>query len=166
MTRRALLAAISLAGALQSCAEPPLPVAPRVPAALASALSGVAEPPPARADGRLPAGVVPLRYDLALRIDPGQPTFSGTVRIGVKLVGATGVIVLHARHMTLRGARAVTVAGAIEASTVARAAAGGKGDPEELVLTFPAALAAGEVTLELSWEIRRASCRERVLWYV
>jgi len=74
--------------------EPTLPARPVPPASL-----------------RLPAGVAPTGYQLALAIDPEQSEFRGTVEIGLSLSAPTDVIWLHAVALTIESAT-LTVDGA------------------------------------------------------
>ncbi len=141
------LAAVAACGGGRAAGPAPQPVATRS----APASAAVVVPPP-RADGRLPAGARPLAYDLSLRVDPAKDGFSGTARIRVALDKPTRVVVLHARGMRVTRARAVAGSGAIVATASSRAAAGGKEQPEELVLVFERELPAGEATLELMYE--------------
>jgi aminopeptidase N len=108
-------------------------------------------PPPAREDGRLPPTAVPQAYRVALAIDPTKPRFSGKTTIAVDVPQPTYSIVLNARDMTV--SRAVARAGGVEipASTTPRLASGGV-TAEELVLEFPAPLAAGPAVLEIDYD--------------
>jgi alanyl aminopeptidase len=56
------------------------------------------------ADGRLPVGVTPLRYDLALTIDPRQERFSGEAKIALKFDKPTRVFWLHGRDIKVSAA--------------------------------------------------------------
>jgi alanyl aminopeptidase len=83
---------------------PPAPAAPP-PAPLP------AEAPPL---GRLPAGVRPLHYTLALEVEPDKPRFAGTVQIEVKLDRPRDVLWMHGKnldvhHASVRAAGGVTV---------------------------------------------------------
>jgi aminopeptidase N len=113
--------------------------------------ASIPPPPPPRDDGRLPPSAKPLRYQLALRIDPGRPTFSGTATIAVDLAAPAQTIVLHARDMHV--SRAVARAGdtAIMATAALRRASRGV-VPEELVLSFAHPLPAGAIELEIAYD--------------
>ncbi len=60
-------------------------------------------PPPVQTPGpsagRLPADLVPLRYELALTILPDEPAFTGTARIGVRLAQPRDVIWIHGKDL-------------------------------------------------------------------
>lgn len=82
----------------------------------ASPASPVSSPP----GFRLPDNVVPLKYTVALSIDPSKDTFEGTVFIEVNIVNPTSIIWLNAKDLEpefvqlsqgemLRGARARVV---------------------------------------------------------
>lgn len=49
--------------------------------------------------GKLPAGVTPLHYTLALRVDPDQARFSGNVRIDVDILEPQSAIWLHGKDL-------------------------------------------------------------------
>ncbi len=66
---------------------------------------------PAVPTGPLPRNVVPQHYQLSLAIDPAQDTFSGDVRIRVRVEKPTSVIWLHAKNLELTQA-SVTPRGA------------------------------------------------------
>ncbi len=120
-------------------------------AAPAPAAALEAPPPPAPLeDGRLPATATPRRYALALRVDPGQPRFSGVATIQVELPAPAWHVVLHARDLTV--SRAVARAGGAEvlATATSRLARGGV-VPEELVLSFARPLPAGPAELEIAY---------------
>lgn len=53
---------------------------------------------------RLPAGVVPTAYQLALAVDPNQEHHSGEVHIGVDITQSSGRIRLHASEITVSSA--------------------------------------------------------------
>jgi aminopeptidase N len=114
-------------------------------------------PPPARDDGRLPVTAIPQRYALALQIDPAQPRFSGVATIQIEIPQPTWHIVMHGRdlHVTRAVARLANLAGApsadLPATTTTRLAHDGA-QPEELVLSFPAALPAGTAMLEIAYD--------------
>src|SRR5690349_6972199 len=68
--------------------------------ALAS-LSAAAEAPPGL---RLPPSVRPLQGEVALRVVPGEPSFSGTVDFRVEVAAAARVIWLHQHDLTITDA--------------------------------------------------------------
>lgn len=53
---------------------------------------------------RLPAGVVPTAYQLALAVDPNQEHHSGEVHIGVDITQSSGRIRLHAAQISVSSA--------------------------------------------------------------
>ncbi|NRF68739.1 M1 family metallopeptidase [Aquincola sp. S2] len=53
---------------------------------------------------RLPEGVRPLAYQLALTVDPARPTHSGEVEITIELKQPQRSIVMHARELQVRSA--------------------------------------------------------------
>jgi aminopeptidase N len=120
-------------------------------AAPAPTLEAPPPPPAPLEDGRLPATALPKRYTVALRIDPGQPRFSGVVTVQVELPAPTWHVVLHARDLTV--VRAVARAGGAEALATAtgRQERGGI-VPEELVLSFARPLPAGPAELEIAYD--------------
>jgi aminopeptidase N len=94
---------------------------------------------------------VPRRYALSLRIDPTQPRFSGTTTIELDVRAPTRHIVLHARDLTVSHVVARTSDAEIDGTAALRLAAGGV-VPEELVLTFARALAAGRADVEIAYD--------------
>jgi aminopeptidase N len=112
----------------------------------------VAPPAPAaREDGRLPPLATPLRYALSLRVDPGTDRFSGITTILVDVPQKTWHLVMHGADLRIASAKALVGGEAIEATTTARKAFGGRA-PEEIVLTFARPLPPGQATLELSYD--------------
>jgi len=114
-----------------------------------------ASPPPApREDGRLPPLARPIRYAVALDVDPRIARFGGRVRIRLQVASPTRHVVLHARGLTLRSIRFTPQGGttAITGAGTERAATGGRGEPEELAITFERTLPAGEGDLEIAYD--------------
>ncbi|MEM1031328.1 MAG: M1 family aminopeptidase [Myxococcota bacterium] len=133
-----------------------LTVAPPSPSAGARSSDGRAEVPPPRRDGRLPDGVAPLRYALALDIDPAAETFTGTVAVDVRIDRPTTSVVMHARDLDIE--RAELVEGdedpdaAVRPLRVSyRRAAGAREAAEELVLVAPKPVPVGTATLRLAY---------------
>ena len=120
--------------------------------------TGPAHPPgpaaepiaPPLATGRLPAFATPLEYALDFKIDPDQTRFTGTVRITVDVPKPTPYIVLHGRNLDVTSAALVRGAERTAAKPSFRLSHGGK-KPEELVLAFPAPVAAGKAVIEIAW---------------
>ena len=69
-------------------------IAPGADAATAAALPG-----------RLPAGVVPVHYDLRIEPDAGALTFSGHATIDVEVAKPTATITLNALDLDIESAR-------------------------------------------------------------
>jgi aminopeptidase N len=95
--------------------------------------------------------VKPVRYAVALDVDPREARFRGQVTIEVDLQEATSHIVMHGRDLHVT--RAVVKAGGQEqnAQVTARAPYGGT-RPEELVLALPEKLPPGRATLEITYD--------------
>jgi aminopeptidase N len=149
---------VVLALAAFSCGDPATAPSktPRVPGPAISSDPAPRAPddsddPPKREDGRLPGGVTPEHYSLALRIVPGDERFSGTVRIDVKLDRLTRAVVLHGANLHVTKVSAQTVGREIFGTSHTRAAIGARTE-EELVLTFPAPLAPGDATLTIEYD--------------
>lgn len=77
------------------------------PATAAAPAATVAETPyaPEPPTLRLPATVAPTHYAVELHLDPSQTTFAGTVDIDVDVKEPTRVIWLHAKEITVQGAK-------------------------------------------------------------
>jgi len=95
---------------------------------------------------RLPDGVVPRAYRVAIDTDLGASAFSGTVSIDATVIEPTERIVCNAAGLTITAATA-TVDGATTRATWAIDA-----DTERLELTLPAPVPAGPVTLDLKFD--------------
>ena len=111
--------------------------------------------PDARTDGRLPDGVRPLRYRLALEVDPKAPRFSGEVTIGLELDRPAAALVLHAAELDLSEAEVITPERRGAATFALRHAAGASlaaAAPEELVVTAPWPIPAGPAELRLKYD--------------
>jgi alanyl aminopeptidase len=89
---------------------------------------------------------------VALRVDPAQAGFSGTEKVTVRLAASTSAIVMHARKTNVTSATATAAGTTTSATLEMRAAAGTKGDAEELVLSFARPLPPGDVELSLAWD--------------
>jgi alanyl aminopeptidase len=97
--------------------------------------------------GRLPAGVRPLHYDLALAIDPERGRFSGTARITLQLDRPVQTIWLHGKRLEVSD---VTIQlGAGEPSSARWEAA----DPSGLAaVRLPQQIGPGEARLRIAWD--------------
>jgi aminopeptidase N len=105
------------------------------------------EVPPPLETGRLPPGVEPEAYDLALTIDPAADTFSGEVKIRVSIARPLGAIVLHAAEITVESATIVSRGRPVQAEARLRKAAGATKEKEELVLIASQEIAPGEAEI-------------------
>jgi puromycin-sensitive aminopeptidase len=96
-------------------------------------------------DGRLPAAVVPERYDLTLAVEPDLDTFSGSVTIHVKVRETVRSMTLHALELEIR--EATVQARGMQCSAQVSTDAGS----ETLILTLDRAIPAGPATVSLSF---------------
>ncbi|HEV8242893.1 MAG TPA: M1 family metallopeptidase, partial [Nitrospirales bacterium] len=96
-------------------------------------------------DGRLPAAVVPERYDLTLAVEPDLGTFSGSVAIHVKVRETVRSMTLHALELEVR--EATVQARGMQCSAQVSTDAGS----ETLILTLDRAIPAGPATVSLSF---------------
>lgn len=147
--------AIALVLGLSACAGSPNPAAaPATVTKITPVATGGDGAPPPREDGRLPTAVTPRRYALDLDVDPREPRFQGVVRLDVTVREATRHVVLHGRNLHVSKVVAhMGASGTPETLGTATARLGrGSLEPEELVLTFPAPLPAGEGTLTLTYD--------------
>ncbi|HEY5886424.1 MAG TPA: hypothetical protein VIT24_01795, partial [Acidimicrobiales bacterium] len=94
---------------------------------------------------RLPRTVVPSRYDLTLRPDLDAATFTGTVRIEVKVEEPTATLVLNAADLAID--EAVVVVGDTRNATRPEL----DGSTERLHLHLDEALEGGEAVVELAF---------------
>src|SRR5262249_27525741 len=115
--------------ALGACGEPPPPVQPPRPPPPAAEQPG--DPPAPHADGRLPEGARPRKYQIALDVDPRKERFRGTETITVELAQRTFHLVLHARDVKLERVTARVTGETIPAKSAIRMAHGGH-VPDEL----------------------------------
>jgi aminopeptidase N len=84
-------------------------------------------------------------------VDPAKERFLGDVTIDVDVPAATPAIVLHGRDLSVIRADATVAGRPVSARAEARAAAGGKGSPEELVLTFTRPIPAGRAQIRVAY---------------
>jgi len=96
---------------------------------------------------RLDQIVRPLRYDLALRLNPSEPTYSGTVTIPVSASKPVWVVHMHASGLTVSAARALTQGRAVPLDVAIK--------DDNLALSVPASephpLPTGNFVLELTF---------------
>jgi aminopeptidase N len=107
--------------------------------------------PPPLDSGRLPGTAKPLRYEVALVIDPAMPRFTGDVGITVEIPAATQAIVLHGRDLTISRAEVVQGEQHLAASASTRLAKGPHDAPDELVLTLARPLSPGRAEIRIAW---------------
>ena len=107
-------------------------------ATLPPAVSDDAQPPL----GKLPAGVRPLGYALALEIDPTKERFSGTGEIAIELDSPHSVIWLHGADLHVTSA-------SVDGADAAYAQV----DPGGVAkLTLPRTIGPGKATLRFIWD--------------
>jgi aminopeptidase N len=146
-----ILFALALTGCAASRPAPPGPSSTALLPAATVAAQVDAVPPP-RADGRLPPGIRPTRYAMDLSIDPSKKTFTGQVRIGVRLERPLRAIVMHGRSLVVESAVLHTARGKVAGKSELRMANGSREEPEELVIALASEAPAGDAELELRYE--------------
>jgi aminopeptidase N len=83
-----------------SAASPPTPK----PVASSASDAGVAATAPTPPKLRLPAGIKPVRYDVALTLDPASTTFDGEIAIDLEIASPTDTLWLHAEELQVANA--------------------------------------------------------------
>ncbi len=131
---------------------PPAAVKPAASPAPSATAPVAAKPPAPRDDGRLPSGVTPTAYQIALVVDPSKDTFGGHVQIDIDVSQPTRAIVLHARKLEIESAEVVAGSTHMKARTISRMAAHGREAPEELVLMLPNELPAGPASIDIQYK--------------
>jgi aminopeptidase N len=106
--------------------------------------------PPPLPSGRLPDTARPLRYSIALVVDPSKERFVGDVTIDVDIPAPTSAVVLHGKNLALIRAEAIVGGASIPGSDAIRPPAGGK-FPDELVLSFPRRLPPGRAQIRVAY---------------
>ncbi len=96
---------------------------------------------------RLPRNVVPSRYDLTIKADPGSATFSGRVEIDVEMLTASRVVTLNAKELTISSAMAHHDNGTVLIGKVELCA-----ETEMAHISFDGVLGASRWKLELVFE--------------
>jgi alanyl aminopeptidase len=110
-------------------------------------------PPPVSPDGRLKnEGVTPVGYDLHVQVDPAAERFQGEAILKLKVDAPGHYVVVHGRGLRVFYLEAVQGSAHVRGTVTPRAAAGGKGEPEELVLGFESPLPAGETSIVLRYD--------------
>ncbi len=108
--------------------------------------------PEARSDGRLPEGVRPRRYRLALEIDPAATSFRGEVRIELEVDQPTQAIVLHGAELAIDQVELSSEEKRVVGKASFRRAAGAEeGRSEELVIASETPIAVGQAELRIAY---------------
>ena len=142
-TRALILVTLTGCAAGNDITRAPLPAAP-------GATSASPAPAPL-ASGRLPDTARPIRYALSLVVDPAKERFLGDVTIDVDVPAPTQAVVLHGRDLSVIRADAMVAGLPVSAQAELRMAAGGKGSPEELVLTLARPIPAGKAQIRIAY---------------
>jgi aminopeptidase N len=95
---------------------------------------------------RLPAGVVPLHYDLTITPDLAAAKFTGQVTIRVRLEKPAKAVVLNAAEVTFRDVR-IVAGGRSQAATASLDA-----KLEQATFTVPEPLPAGEAEIAIAYD--------------
>jgi aminopeptidase N len=101
--------------------------------------------------GRLPGTASPLRYGVALVVDPSKDRFLGNVTIDIEVAKATQAIVMHARDLTISSAELMAEGGTVPVRTSTRMSVGGREGPDELVLSLPSPLRPGRAQVRIAY---------------
>ena len=101
-------AAFAVAALAACSSHPPHGTGPTIPpdAGGETALPDRAPPETPPPTLRLPTSFAPTAYHARLKIDPAQPRFDGDITIDATLAGASSVIWLHAKGLTIDAADA------------------------------------------------------------
>jgi aminopeptidase N len=94
------------------------------------------------APGRLPAGVLPLSYDIMVEPDATKLTFTGSETIAIQVAVPTKTIILNAADITISS---VKLDGTVSATVTANA------DAQTATFTFATPVKAGKHSLSLSY---------------
>jgi puromycin-sensitive aminopeptidase len=95
---------------------------------------------------RLPAGVVPIHYDITIAPDLAAAKFTGQETVRVRLDAPSSSIVMNAAEITFRDVR-VTAAGKTQSARVTLDAA-----KEQVTFQVPAAIPAGEAEIAIGYD--------------
>lgn len=120
------------------------------PSTIAPAETDIAEDPIVTTEppsGQLPEGVTPVRYTLAMTVDPSQERFSGEVRIQLQTAAPTRQIWLHGNELRVESAEILR-----EGAEPITGAWSQVDDNGLAVLRLDAVLAAGESTLVIRYD--------------
>jgi aminopeptidase N len=116
----------------------------------AKATAAKIDVPAPRSDGRLPDGVRPRRYRLALDVDPAASVFRGEVRIELDIDRAVQALVLHGSRLEIEQVEISSDDKRSEGKASFRKAAGaGDAPAEELVIESANPIAAGDAELRI-----------------
>lgn len=107
-------------------------------------------PPPLRS-GRLPGTASPIRYGVSLVVDPAKDRFLGHVTIDIDIPKTTQALVLHARDLTIASAEVMAEGKTMPAKASSRMSAGGREEPDELVLALPSAIQPGRAQMRIAY---------------
>ncbi|MEO6575822.1 MAG: M1 family metallopeptidase, partial [Polyangiaceae bacterium] len=107
--------------------------------------------PPVRDDGHLPSTVMPLRYAVALDVDPREARFTGTTHILASVPRPTSYVVLHGRDLHITRVEAALANGTVPATASTRKAHLAT-EADELVLHFAQPLPQGQITLRIDYD--------------
>ncbi len=107
--------------------------------------------PPPQKNGRLPSSAEPLSYAVDLTVDPAKERFAGSVRIKVNLKNQASAVVMHGRDLAISRAEIVAGGAAHKAATMVRHASGSQESPDELVLSVPEILPAGQAEIQIDY---------------
>lgn len=106
--------------------------------------------PPPEKNGRLPRTATPLRYELAVVVDPKKDRFTGDVAIDIDVPQAAGGIVMHGKQLTVIRAEALVSGTPRRAQTSFRKSSAND-EEDELVLTFSEPIPAGKSQLRIAY---------------
>ncbi|MDH4108757.1 MAG: M1 family metallopeptidase [Gammaproteobacteria bacterium] len=101
-------------------------------------------------DYRLPPDIRPLSQDIELRVDPGEPAFTGRTRVRLSVGVATDRIGVYQEGLEFDSIRLGSDAGS-------RELAAEDGDYDMSWLSDGETIAAGEYTLDIEWSGRHAT---------
>jgi aminopeptidase N len=107
--------------------------------------------PEPQKNGRLPGTASPLRYALSLVVDPAKDRFLGNVTIDIEIPKLTQSIVMHGRDLTISNAELMAEGRTVPVKTLSRMSVGGREEPDELVLTLPAAIRPGRGQVRIAY---------------
>jgi aminopeptidase N len=123
----------------------------RAPPPVARTAEAEAAAPPPLPSGKLPPTVRPLRYEVALAIDPTKDRFTGDVTVAVEVPATTSAIVLHGHDLTIIRAEVIGDGPHISAKASFRPSVGAKEGADELVLSLSRPLHPGRAELRIAY---------------